>query len=1112
MNPSLLKSFLSGLAIFTLMQTSSPGTGFPDLAPSNPAGFGSGPSSTVITQLDLYPNIETIGVVARGSSSQTAELLVRQSGDTIWHPAHPLMRIDDGRLVGSLFGLAPATSYEVKVLDGPAEISSSITTQPDELHFTPSTVVHVSASAPAGGNGSVSAPFQTIQDGVNHAGPGTQVLVADGVYHEAVTFPASGTAGNWIQVRAEGNGAILDGSQNRTGSIWTATTVNHVYFTRISAPIAYLARDQARFYAYDNRTGLNQGLGHNGVSMNEGWFFEASTLKLFVRSLDDPSGHTWQIPILNHAFDANGRDWLWIEGFEMRFYGTSTSGCGVCTTNASHLVVRKNKIHNLQLGIFFNWNGTENQGNETRIEFNEIYDPPVNEWPWAAVKGSSMEGTAIVVRGHIGAIVRGNELHNFFNGIYTGSSGALENSALAFDADIYNNHIHHISDDALEPEGACINHRFRNNIVDTVFVGMSLAPITQGPTWVLHSLFTNYSGRGFKWDGNSDGIVLIYHNTSWSNAAGINAMDMISPIHNAVLRNNIFQSNGLGVNEVATGSTGHDWNDDNWYITRAVPHFKWENVPYNTLAGFCAATGLECNGYENASGLTNPSGGDFTLLSSSPNIDRGEVIPGINDGFAGSAPDVGAFEYVQGPSISGNAGVGGVSLTYTAGVVRIATSEANGDYTFSVPLGWSGTVTPSKEGYCFLPISRSYSDVTANRVGEDFTASACNTNVYIGGTPVESYFMQSGNSGQHNYAALQNGPVRITSSVPIIPSEQGFFGPYQTFNEVMGAPNSQLTTHYWFPWYDDKDMLTWVLVGNPSPSASAHVTVKIAGQAVGTYTIPPFGNVTPMYPNLQSGPVEVLSDLNVFASERTLLGYPDGAQSFNEVLGYPHNQLTSHYWFPWYDDKDMLTWVLVGNPNSNNVAHVTIKIAGAVAGSYTIAPYGNVTPIYPNVQSGPVEVISDVNVFTSERSLFGTSPSNYTFNEVMGFPHNQLTNSYWFPWYDNTNMIMWVLVGNPSATQTASVTVKIGGNVVGTYSILPYGNVTPTFPVTPGGPVQVISNIPVFTSERVLNGWPGTGASFNEMMGIANNKLTTDYWFTWYDNKDMTTELVIGRP
>jgi len=610
-------------------------------------------SIVVFTQLDFYANIETIGVLVSGADlPQRAELMYRQSGEAIWHPGHSLIRMDDGRLVGSLFGLSPVTSYDIKVLDGSAEISGSVTTQPDALQFTPLVILHVNDDAPSGGNGSAAAPFQTIQEGVNHAGPGTQVLVADGIYHETVSFPASGTADNWIQVKAEGNAAILDGAETLTGDIWTPYSTSHVWFTKIGASIKYLARDGKRFYMYDDRSGLMQSRGHNGVPMNEGWYFEPSTLRLYVRSLDNPSSHTWQVPRLNHAFDAAVRDWLWIEGFEIRFYGTQTNGCGVCTINASHVVVRKNRIHNMQLGVFINWTGSETQGNDTRIEHNEIYDPTASEWPWRAVKGSSMEGTGIIVRGHIGAIVRGNEVHNYFNGIYTGSSGALENPAVAFDADIYNNHIHHISDDGLEPEGACINQRFRNNTIDTMLVGISLAPITQGPTWVLRSSFTNYTGSSIKWDRNSDGVVLIYHNTAWTNANNPNAMGMISPVHNAVMRNNIFHGNGYAFEEVPTGSTGNDWNNDNWYTTRGLsgPHFKWENADYSTIAELCAATGLECNGYEDSPGLTNPSGGDFTLLSSSPNIDRGVVIPGINDGFTGNAPDVGAYEFAFDPS------------------------------------------------------------------------------------------------------------------------------------------------------------------------------------------------------------------------------------------------------------------------------------------------------------------------------------------------------------------------------------------------------------------------------------------------------------------------------
>ncbi|MCB0118588.1 MAG: hypothetical protein KDD72_06135 [Anaerolineales bacterium] len=42
--------------------------------------------------------------------------------------------------------------------------------------------------------------------------------------------------------------------------------------------------------------------------------------------------------------------------------------------------------------------------------------------------------------------------------------------------------------------------------------------------------------------------------------------------------------------------------------------------------------------------MTNPAWGDFSLSATSPNIDRGVLIPGINDNYFGSAPDIGAFE------------------------------------------------------------------------------------------------------------------------------------------------------------------------------------------------------------------------------------------------------------------------------------------------------------------------------------------------------------------------------------------------------------------------------------------------------------------------------------
>src|SRR5215211_8222511 len=105
-------------------------------------------SNAVFTTINFVSNIETIGVAVSGTGlPSTAQLSYRRSGEALWHSGHGLVRIDDGRLIGSLFNLSPATSYEIKVSDGSSEINGSASTQPDQLSFTPSVILHVNDDA-----------------------------------------------------------------------------------------------------------------------------------------------------------------------------------------------------------------------------------------------------------------------------------------------------------------------------------------------------------------------------------------------------------------------------------------------------------------------------------------------------------------------------------------------------------------------------------------------------------------------------------------------------------------------------------------------------------------------------------------------------------------------------------------------------------------------------------------------------------------------------------------------------------------------------------------------------------------------------------------------------
>jgi hypothetical protein len=74
-------------------------------------------------------------------------------------------------------------------------------------------------------------------------------------------------------------------------------------------------------------------------------------------------------------------------------------------------------------------------------------------------------------------------------------------------------------------------------------------------------------------------------------------------------------------------------------------------------------------------------------------------------------------------TISGNARVSGAVLQYTDGTAKTATAAANGAYSFTVPYYWSGTVTPAKTGCTFTPASKTYSNVLADKPGEDYSVN-----------------------------------------------------------------------------------------------------------------------------------------------------------------------------------------------------------------------------------------------------------------------------------------------------------------------------------------------------------------------------------------------------
>jgi hypothetical protein len=132
----------------------------------------------------------------------------------------------------------------------------------------------------------------------------------------------------------------------------------------------------------------------------------------------------------------------------------------------------------------------------------------------------------------------------------------------------------------------------------------------------------------------------------------------------------------------------------------------------------------------------------------------------------------------------------------------------------------------------------------------------------------------------------------------------------------------------------------------------------------------------------------------------------------------------------------------------------------------------------------------------------------------MGLPTNALSTRYSFPAYDNVHHNSQLRFGNVGTVGT-NVTVIINGVSYGPYAVAPNASRRISYPGLDSGPVVIQSSgQPIIASLRVAYTPDGgvTWTSFAEMMGLPQSQLTTSYYFPWYNNVDLNTQLRFGVP
>jgi hypothetical protein len=140
---------------------------------------------------------------------------------------------------------------------------------------------------------------------------------------------------------------------------------------------------------------------------------------------------------------------------------------------------------------------------------------------------------------------------------------------------------------------------------------------------------------------------------------------------------------------------------------------------------------------------------------------------------------------------------------------------------------------------------------------------------------------------------------------------------YSSYTELMGQPGATVTdTRYIFPWYNNTGLLDSQLRFANVGTASTTVTIKVGGSLAGSFNLDPKASMRVSLLNVDSGPVEVSSSggVPIIAALRINLKKNSAFSSYFEFmgmstgspLGLPGNQLSTTYWFPWYNNTGQL--------------------------------------------------------------------------------------------------------------------------------------------------------------------------------------------------------------
>jgi hypothetical protein len=671
-----------------------------------------------VTHTATFNNIGmevTISAATSSSSGITMAISNTQAPQT-WQQCHPLSRVAADRFAGSIFGLASGTRYVIRLHSVlfSQDIFDTSFTRADSFAAPTGAIYHVAVGGNDSRSGaSLAQAFATLGHGVSIAQPGATILLHAGHYHESIDLPRSGTAAAPILIRnAPGEIAVLDGRDTTFRPAWSVYDATGAVYRA-----ACTARPNLAFYNGEHLFAsptLTDLVAHTW-NMPAGFFADGTWMYVRVGHAGAPNAtDTVQIPSATTAISCTGRQYIQIKGLEICYYGLDPYSRGIYFDGASYNLVDSCYLHHSCIGVAIKRACLFNT-----VQHCSFTESPIDTWDWNAVKEGTgyYEAGGVVVYGSTSAnegnVIRNNHFLHMFDGSHLFSddvAGPTRN------LDFYDNLVEFVNDDCIETDGAGSNCRIYNNTFRSFLTGVSVAPAAGGPTYIMRNTFngwethSGYVGYPVKFNVNSSlsiDWIFLYHNTCFTERAGQPGFlfKQCSNWDNIISRNNIFAGTENALESWSTQNPV-DFDFDDLFTTATGKLISWVNTNYMSVGEFSAATGLEQHGLNVAPGFVDAAGADFQLSGTSQLIDKGVVIPGVNDGYQGNGPDIGRFErgansVVAGPSqkaLNGTLMLVSVDERDGRTVLRLPGKEKTiaplklSVYTLTGKLVWRGTI------------------------------------------------------------------------------------------------------------------------------------------------------------------------------------------------------------------------------------------------------------------------------------------------------------------------------------------------------------------------------------------------------------------------------------